>query len=133
MQAAESVARTVKVAAAALVAVPLTTPVLVPSVRPEGSVPLLSAHVYGEMPPLALSVWEKAVPTAGVLSVAGPTVTVGQMGVKELASVPMHPFESVARSVKLTALELVTVPESTPVVAFSVRPAGSVPVATAKV
>ena len=80
---------------------------------------------------MALSVCEKAVPTVGVLRVAGPTVTTGQMGVKEQASVPMQPFASVARSVKLTALELVTVPESTPVEVFSVRPVGSVPVATA--
>ena len=34
---------------------------------------------------------------------------------------------SFLRSVKLVALELVTVPEITPVLEFSVRPVGSVP------
>jgi len=53
----ESVTEKVReVADTAVVGVPLIAPVEVFSVRPAGSVPLVKAHVYGAVPPLAESV-----------------------------------------------------------------------------
>ncbi len=47
-----------------VVGVPLMTPVDGARVRPGGSVPVLSAHVYGFVPPEAARVWEYATPTS---------------------------------------------------------------------
>jgi len=52
---AESVTRTVKVDAAAVVGVPVMLPAAL-SVRPAGSVPLAIDQLYGEIPPLAVKV-----------------------------------------------------------------------------
>ena len=42
---------------AAAVGVPEIVPVEVLNVSPAGSVPLLKAHVYGAVPPVAVSAW----------------------------------------------------------------------------
>ena len=52
-----SVAVIVKVYWPDVVGVPEMTPVVVLSVRPGGSVPLVSAKVYGAVPPVAETVW----------------------------------------------------------------------------
>ena len=49
-----SVTLTVNVNVPALVAVPVIFPVVGPSSRPSGSLPLLNVQEYGETPPLAL-------------------------------------------------------------------------------
>src|SRR5450631_1158178 len=58
---------TVKVSGVAFadaVGVPLITPVVALIPIPAGNVPLVSAHVYGVLPPLATSVALYAVPTS---------------------------------------------------------------------
>ena len=53
-----------------VVGVPLTTPVVVLRVKPGGSDPSISDHVYGARPPLAENVFEynwPVVPTGGLL------------------------------------------------------------------
>jgi hypothetical protein len=54
-----SVTSTVNASAVtAVVGLPEITPVLVFRVNPAGSVPALTLHVYGEVPPIAVSVYE---------------------------------------------------------------------------
>jgi hypothetical protein len=57
----------------------------------------------------------------------------GQLMAKVTASVPWQPLVSVARSVTLLLICALGVPLTTPVAVLSVNPAGSVPLATAKV
>ena len=57
----------------------------------------------------------------------------GQLMANVIASVPAHPLASVARSVTLLLIWVLGVPLTTPVLALSVKPAGSVPLATVKV
>jgi hypothetical protein len=47
----------VKFEVPAVEGVPLIVPVLLPSVSPEGKLPLLMAQVYGVVPPLAEIIW----------------------------------------------------------------------------
>jgi hypothetical protein len=47
---------------------PLITPVVGFSVNPLGSLPAVNCHVYGPVPPVAVSVCEYAVPTTPLLS-----------------------------------------------------------------
>ena len=79
-------------------------------------------------PPLAVKVCEKAVPTVGVGNVAGVSVTTGQI-CSVMVRVPWQPLASLTRKVRLVAGEAVAVgvPLITPVLALSVKPAGSVP------
>ena len=83
------------------------------------------------MPPDALMVCEYAVPTVAVDSVVGENVITGQI-CRVIAREPWQPFASLARTVIDVAglAEAVGVPEMTPVLAFKVRPAGSVPLVT---
>ena len=60
-----SVTRTVKFAVVAVVGIPLITPP-VESDKPAGSVPDAMVHEYCGVPPLAVKVWEYAVPTVPV-------------------------------------------------------------------
>ena len=59
----ESFARIVKEAVCAVVGVPEINPDAAFSVRPVGSEPEMTDHVYGETPPIAVSVFEYAVLT----------------------------------------------------------------------
>ena len=58
MQPLASVACNVNVLLVVAVGVPLRTPVAAFKERPAGSVPLLTVHVYGAAPPLAVTVCE---------------------------------------------------------------------------
>lgn len=62
----ESCARTVKVNAPAVVAVPEMAPVAGFSDKPGGSVPSVTLQVYGGEPPVATSDSEYATPACGV-------------------------------------------------------------------
>ena len=116
-----------------VVGVPLITPVLALSVRPAGRVPLETVKTQDEAAPLAVMVCEYALPTVPCARLAGATVMTGQLMAKVAASVPWQPLVSVARNVTLLLICVVGVPLTTPVLAFSERPAGNVPLATAKV
>ncbi len=76
---AVSVKVTLKLGVPEAVGVPLMTPVDEARVRPAGSVPLLTAQVYGDVPPLATRVWEYATPTSPpgreVVVMVGPAMT----------------------------------------------------------
>ena len=131
-----SVAVMVKLTAPLAVGVPVIAPAL-ESVRPAGRAPLVIAKVYGPVPPLAVTVCEYAVPTAGAGSVLGETVTVGALTVKEYELVPLNGApapveESVALMLKLKGPPAVGVPLSKPPV-VSVMPAGNDPLETTKV
>jgi len=78
----------VKEDVAAVVGVPEIAPA-VESVKPEGSVPDASVHVYGELPPVAAKVAEYAVPTVPPASEVVETVSeeVAVVYVKELNGV----------------------------------------------
>src|SRR4029078_8696497 len=69
-----SVALTVKVAVPAVVGVPDRAPVE-DRVTPAGSVPEAMVHVYGPVPPVAVSVWLYAVPTVAPARDEVDTVT----------------------------------------------------------
>jgi len=64
---------------AAAEGVPATAPVKALSDRPDGSDPLVSVHLYGEVPPLAVNVAAYAFPTVP----AGSPVVVMLTGVGE--------------------------------------------------
>jgi len=124
---------TLKVSETALavaVGVPVIAPVLVFSVSPAGSVPLVNDHVYGVVPPVAASVVEYAVPTVPLGNdevvidrVAGAIV---RLSVADLVCAGL--LESVAVKVSEVAVAVaVGVPLIRPVEPFRVSPAGSVP------
>ena len=68
-------------------------------------------------------------PTVAAVSVAGESVTTGQI-CSVMACVPWHPLVSLTRTVMLVAGEAdaVGVPEITPVLALRLKPVGSAPV-----
>ena len=76
-------------------------------------------------------VCEYAVPTVAVASVVGANAMTGQI-CSVIAREPWQPLASLTRTVMEVAglAEAVGVPLITPVLAFSVRPAGSVPLVT---
>ena len=127
---------TLKVSAAAdtaAVGVPVMAPVAVFSDRPAGNVPLVSDHVYGVVPPDAVSVAEYAVPTLPfgndvvvIVSVAGVVVSVSA-AVALCAGL----LESVTLKVSATPdTAAVGVPVIAPVAVFNDNPAGRVPLAS---
>ena len=117
----------VKLCEAVFTGVPLITPVEVFRLRPVGSVPAVIEYTYGAVPAGGASEALKAVPTVAVVLMACSAST-GQICSVRFR-VLWHPFASVTRTEIGVAgeAEAVGVPESTPVVAFSVKPAGSVP------
>jgi hypothetical protein len=122
-----SVTFTVKLDVPVAEGVPEITPVLAFSVRPAGKLPLLMLHVYGVTPPVAVTVAEYAtftVPDGSdvvvIISVAGLIVML-RFAVAVLLSA------SVTFTVKLEVSTVVGVPDITPVLAFSVSPAGKLP------
>jgi hypothetical protein len=135
--AAESVARNVSATLlATVVGVPLIRPVAVFRVSPAGSVPTVSAHVYGGVPPVAASVWEYATPTCPSLrdAVVIDSVVGAIVKVRFLVAFCVGLAESVARNVNAVFVTAVVgVPLIRPVLAFNVRPAGSVPAVSAHV
>ena len=104
---------------------PLMAPVLVFSVRPPGRVPV-TENVYGAVPPLTTG--------AGLFraTLTSPELTVGQVSVgggaivKGQVAAADAPLASFTWRVKVPAA--VGVPVMAPVLVFSVRPLGRVPV-----
>ena len=124
-----SVARTVKVLDPAAVGVPaMVAPV---SVSPAGKVPLARDHVYGAVPPEAVSDCEYAVPTTPLDNEDVVTVSVAAVMVIVSDAVAVCEALSVARTVKVLDPAAVGVPAM--VAPVSVRPAGRVPLASDQV
>jgi hypothetical protein len=109
--------------------VPVTAPVEVFSVRPHGRLPT-TVNVYGPVPPVTvIGPLLNGTPTIPVLFTPQVTETPGLIVIEQAD--PTLPFASVTLMVKVP--EAVGVPVTAPVEAFSVRPAGSVPVPTENV
>jgi len=107
---------TVKDAVAAVVGVPEIAPA-VESVKPTGSVPDASVHVYGEVPPLACNDEEYAVPTVPPESAVVETVS------GELAVVYVKELNGVLAGLEGFVTTTVTAPAACAgVVAFSCVP-----------
>ena len=119
---------TVKVKVPVAVGVPEITPVAAAKDRPPGNAPDAMAHdAYGLVPPVAANVCEYEPPmlTAGnddVLTVGNAPTVID----KDLEAETMLRL-SVTVTEKLAVPVAVGVPEMTPVVVSSVRPAGSEP------
>jgi hypothetical protein len=110
------------------VGVPLSTPLL-ERVRPVGSV-LAVVNVAVPIAPFCVNVCENAELAVPVVTPGFVTAIVWQpITIVYVALVPVQPFESVAVTVTGTDPVCVGVPLSTPLLA-SVRPAGSVPLAS---
>ncbi len=126
---AESLADIVMLNDPATEGVPLITPVLAFKVRPVGSDPLAIDQVYGVMPPAARNVALYALPAVAlgsdvVVMTRGTGATVSVNARLAVAGVAA---ESVTETVKVNEPATVGVPVITPVLAFSVKPAGNVP------
>jgi len=121
-----SVTFTVKLAEPAAVGVPLMTPST--SVNPAGSDPLATDHVYGGVPPVALTACEYVFPAVPggnkdvlILS-AGAAIVIASEALADADAA------SVALTLKLEVPAAVGVPEMVP--PASVSPAGSDPLDT---
>jgi hypothetical protein len=113
------------------VGVPVTAPVDVFRIRPDGSVPDPIENVYGATPPVTLiAPLLKATPTVPVFVLEQVTESPGTMVYGQVV-VATTPFASLTLMEKAPAA--VGVPVIAPVEALSVRPPGNVPVATVKV
>ena len=121
-----SVTRTVKLDVPAAVGVPEMTPALERE-RPEGSVPETVDHEYGDVPPVAASVWLYAAPTLPSASVVVVTRrSTGTVIDSAWSSVSAGVWESVARTVKFDVPEAVGVPLMIPPL-LKVNPDGRAP------
>src|SRR5262249_49598648 len=110
--------------------VPWIKPVAGSNSKPPGRRPEMTDHVYGGVPPVAVSVAEYGTPTNGVgrdvvvIVSAPPEIVSGRLTVAVWAGEP----ESVTLKLSGVALAVaVGVPEMTPLVVLNDRPAGSVP------
>jgi uncharacterized protein YaiE (UPF0345 family) len=124
---AESVAFTVGVDVPAAVGVPLNEQFAF-SVKPAGTVPLASEHVYGAVPPFTPTVPVYAVPTVPFAGAVRTSVTLDASIVMETGDVTvLAGFDpSVAFTVGIDVPAAVGVPLNEQF-AFSVRPAGTAP------
>ena len=121
-----SVTFTAKLAVPAAVGVPdIVLPV---RLRPAGSDPLATDHVYGAVPPVALSSCEYAVPTVPAGNDAVIIFKGGALIVNETLAVADPDTLSVTCTVKLDEPEVLGVPDI--VLPARLRPAGSDPLAT---
>ena len=116
--------------APAAVGVPVITPVDAFSDSPAGNVPLATEKISGDVPPLTPTVALKAAFTSPELT-DGQLIDGPLMMVKGQLLVATTPLASVTWMVKVPAA--VGVPVIAPDDEFSVKPAGSVPVAAEKV
>ena len=116
----------------AVVGVPEITPVDATRLSPAGNVPALTLQVYGEVPPLACSVVEYAVPVVPpgsdvVVTVGGCTIVATTI---LNACVPILFAASFSCTVNDAVPAVVGVPVICPVELFSERPAGKKPKVT---
>lgn len=128
---AESVTLTVKFEVPDAVGVPLMAPLAL-RVKPAGSAPALTDHVYGGVPPLAPRFcgpyFVPAVPAGSEVVVTLGGAGAGLMTIWR-GCVPDRFAESVALTVKLNVPDAVGVPVIAPLLA-RVKPAGSAPALT---
>jgi hypothetical protein len=123
-----SVTSTVKLNVPVVVGVPEITPVLVESERPPGKLPELRFHVYGEVPPVAVSVAEYGTFTVPPDKLVVEIFSAGLMMMLNAAVAVCGELSvSVTRTVKLYVPTLVGAPEITPVPAVNDKPGGKLP------
>ncbi len=122
-----SVTVTVKLLAPTVVGVPLITPVVGERLRPAGRAPVVTAYLYGAMPPAAVSVSVYATLTIafGAVPVSVRVGTGSTVMVMGPVVVMVGLLESVTFTVTGVDPGVVGVPVM--VQPVSVRPAGSVP------
>ncbi len=127
-----SVTIAVKLEVPDVVGVPVMAPVPATRESPAGSVPEEIDHVYGVVPPEAVSAWLYATPavSAGRLAVV---IVSPETTVIDKAWVAVAPTLSVTLAVKLEVPEVVGVPVMAPVEATRDSPAGRLPEASAHV
>jgi len=115
----------VKLLVAAVVGVPLITPVLLFMLKPAGNVPTLMLHVNGALPPLAVKPLLYAAP---IVPSNGVPLSDGTAYVMmDFAASIDWPLESTTRTVKLLVAAVVGVPLITPVLLFMLSPDGNAP------
>ena len=113
---------------AGAVGVPLITPVLVFRLSPAGSVPNVSAHVYGAVPPVATMGCEYAVCIAPPGNVLVVMISGGVIVIFRALLVVNCGLElSLTVTLKLGASAVVGVPIISPVSESRLSPAGSAP------
>jgi hypothetical protein len=134
---AASVAVTVKAVVVSLVVgVPLTAPVLVLKLIPVGSVPPLSANVYGTVPPAAVTGVNVGIEVLNVPAVLGTAwvVVTAPFTVSVNVWDELAPTLSVAVTVKTVATSVVVgVPLTAPVLVLKLIPVGSAAALSANV
>jgi len=124
---AASVTVRVKLAVAVLVGMPEITPLDAASVSPAGKDPKVIAHVYGAVPPAAMSDVLYAAPLVPLDNDDAVVIVSGPLTTKVNTLNTLAPAASVTVAVKLNAAALVGKPEMMPVSEASVSPAGSDP------
>lgn len=118
---------TVKENVPAAVGVPEITPV-VDNVNPAGKLPVVTAQVYGETPPVATRDAEYATPILAAGSVVVVIVNSGStVTAYACVTTTAGDSESAARTVKVTGPATVGVPEITPVDGAIPIPVGNAP------
>jgi hypothetical protein len=123
-----SVTWAVKLETPNLSGAPLMVPV-VPSVRPDGSAPITTVHVYGGDPPVALSVCENAAPTAPGANDVVVMVRTGESMVSDRVAVVDTDELSITLTVNFDGPIAVAVPEIIPL-GLRCRPSGREPLAS---
>src|SRR5271167_1235941 len=128
----ESVTFTVNVNEPDTVGVPESVPVDAARLMPAGKAPELMLQLNGVVPPLAAKVVEYAVPTCPegtepVVIVTGETAAATVMVSDSVAVCAVGVVESVAFAVNVNEPDTVGVPESVPVDAARLMPAGKAP------
>jgi hypothetical protein len=113
--------------------VPLIAPVDESSAAHDGNLPAVTFHVYGPVPPVAVSVCEYGTPntpslSAGVVIVTGPVCGGAMVSLKDAVALCAGVPESVTLNVSGVAVTGAGgVPLIPPVAGFNVKPNGSVP------
>lgn len=128
-----SVAVIVNVCGPATVGVPVMAPLDGSRLRPSGSAPPVTDHVYGAIPPAAETVPKYCNPTVGSPSALVSMTTGGGVPTvtdKSASAVCEGELESVAVMAKTDVPVVVGVPEIIPVDASRLSPGGRVPLVT---
>jgi hypothetical protein len=111
------------------VGVPLSTPVVGSSVAHEGSLPAITLHVCGPVPPVAVSVCEYGKPTTPLFSTVVVMVSGRFVHSSKMVAVALCAgvSESVSWNVSVVVPPANGVPLIVAVDALNVKPDGSVP------
>ena len=122
---------TLNEAVAAVLGVPLITPLDAFKLKPAGSAPLLTVQLlYGGVPPVAANVWLYATPTvppgSDVVRTDGPAITVMESG----CAGEVFPRLSLTVTLNEEVPVALGVPLITPLEEFRLKPPGSDPLLT---